>query len=176
MASGTSTTDRRRAGGFTLAEGLLASALLAVTVVAMLAPISAASQQARAAERGHIALALARQLIDAIAALPFADPTDGSTTRGPEPDETSRAAFDNVDDYHGYQDAVDAAGQPVAAATAPGGATYRRQVSVEYRTGPAGPAAGSGDWILVTVTVAPPAGNVVRLFRLCTNYERITGT
>jgi len=177
MARGISTTDHvhsRRRAGFTLAEGLLASALLAITVVAILSPMSAASQQVRAAEQSQVAITLARQLLDEIMSKPFSDPTDGTTIPGPEPGETTRSDFDNVDDYHNYQDRVDAAGRP-AVAGAPPNSVYQRQVVVEYRTSPAGPAAPSGDHLLVTVSVRSPDGRLFRLWRLASNYARLTG-
>jgi len=100
------TTNRMRRG-FTLAESLIASVVLAVSVVGIMGPLSATYQQTRNQEESRIAVSLGRQLLDEISSKPFVDPSDFSTTLGPEADETSRAAFDNIDDYHGYHDSTD---------------------------------------------------------------------
>src|SRR5258706_6431882 len=94
--------------GFTLAEGLLAVAVLAVAVGGIMAPISASYQQTRTVSQTTTAISLAQQLLDEILSKPFVDPTDLSTTLGPEADEPGRASFDNIDDYHGYHDTTDA--------------------------------------------------------------------
>ncbi len=40
-------------------------------------------------------------MMEEIIRLPFNDP-DGSSAMGPEGGETTRAAFDNIDDFHGF--------------------------------------------------------------------------
>src|SRR2546421_10312427 len=100
--------SKHRAGrGFTLAEGLLAVVVLSVAVGGIMAPISASYQQTRAVSQTTTAISMAQQLLDEILSKPFVDPTDLSTTLGPEADELNRAAFDNMDDYHGYHDTTD---------------------------------------------------------------------
>src|SRR5215212_511480 len=84
--------------GFTLAEGLVASVVLAVAVGGIIAPISASYQQTQTVKQSSIAISMAQQLMDEILSKPFADPSDLSTTLGPEADEGSRTLFDNVDD------------------------------------------------------------------------------
>src|SRR6266513_2767391 len=146
-------TDVKR--GFTLAEGLVASVVLALSVGSIIAPISASYQQTRTVAQTSIAISMAQQLMDEILSKPFADPTDLSTTLGPEADEPNRAAFDNIDDYHGYHDSTDAnatdaikmtSGQVVGWNSTD---IYRRSVSVEYRSTPAGPAVAAGDYLVV---------------------------
>ena len=95
-----------RSRGFTLVEGLLAAAVLGVATVAVVGPIMAARQQSASIAGDAAALALARQLMEEIAAKPYADPDDGNIILGPEATEPSRAYFDNVDDYHGYTDST----------------------------------------------------------------------
>jgi len=159
--------------GFTLAESLMASAILAVAVVGIVIPLSASHQQSRASDRSAAGAALARQLLDEIVSRPFEDPTDFSRTLGPEADETSRKDFDNVDDYHGYTDQtlsaklLDGSALPWS-----GGETYQRAVSVEYRQTPAGSAVSSGDFAMVTARVTLPDGQTVTAQRLVCRYPR----
>ena len=141
--------------GFTLLEGLLAAVVLAIAVVGILSPLTAASQQSSVSQQGSLGAMLAQQLVEEIASKPFADPSDGSTRLGPGWGETSRAQFDNVGDYHGYHDTT--TGLTFAAGTAvnfDSDVVYTRSVSVEYRSTPTGTATSQGDFALVTVTVS----------------------
>jgi MSHA pilin protein MshD len=164
--------------GFTLAEGLLAVGVLAIAVGGIMAPISASYQQTRTISQTSTAISLAQQLLDEILSKPFVDPTDLSTTLGPEADETNRTAFDNMDDYSGYHDSTDsaasdsmktAAGQPV---TWNGTDVYSRSVQVEYRATLDGPAVASGDYLLITVTVTMPHGHQVSVQRMACRFTR----
>src|ERR1041384_874508 len=92
---------RLRGRGFTLAEALIASVVLAVAVVGIMGPLSATYQQSRNQDESRIAVSLGRQLLEEIVSKPFVDPSDFSTTLGPEADESGRSAFDNVVDYTG---------------------------------------------------------------------------
>jgi len=159
---------------FTLVETLMAAAILAATVAAVVAPISASYMQIEMAQDASIAASLARQLLDEITSKPYVDPTDWSTSLGPEPDETSRALFDNVDDYHGYADSTSALreldGTDVKLSSSQ---NFQRSVRVEYRASPQGPAAQSGDYAMVTVTVTGPGGQSVTASRLVCKYPRL---
>src|SRR6266571_3802220 len=156
--------SRRRWSGFPLAEGLLAVVVLAVAVGGIMAPISASYQQTRSVSQTTTAISLAQQLLDEILSKPFVDPSDLSTTLGPEADEPNRAAFDNIDDYHGYHDTTDATASD-SMKTASGQAitwnstdVYSRSVQMEYRTIRDGPATATGDYMVITVTVTMPHG------------------
>src|SRR5436190_12254159 len=96
----------RAARGFTLAESLIASVVLALAVVSIATGVSASFQQAGLLNESSTALELGRQLLEEIAAKPFVDPRDGSTTLGPESGETSRSLYDNADDYNGFTDST----------------------------------------------------------------------
>ena len=151
---------------------MLASAVLGVATVAVVGPIMAARQQTEAVAGASEGLALARQLLEEIAAKPYADPDDGNIIRGPDAMESGRDLFDNVDDYHGYADATTAmrmlSGPVVATAD---GSKYARHVTVEYRAGPGGPAVAVGDFALVTVSVKPEKGQEVELSGLVTRVS-----
>jgi len=163
-------TSRR---GFTLAEGLIASTVLAVAVAGVAAPLMAAAKQASAAQETATATALARQLLEETAARPFPDPAT-LATRTTLPTGATRSQFRDLSDYRGYADST-----PRLATMSGGSAgvtaagVFRRAVTVEYRTTYAGGSATSGDYALVTVTVTPPAGPVVSAARVVTRWARI---
>jgi Tfp pilus assembly protein PilV len=166
--------------GFTLAEGMLAVMVLAIAVGAMMGPISASFQQTRTVKQTTTAISMAQQLLDEILSKPFVDPSDLSTTLGPEGDEPGRASFDNMDDYHGYHDstattAADAmktsSGQTI---TWDSNDVYSRAVTMEYRAARDGPAVASGDYLLISVKVTMPHGYQVSVQRMVCRYTRGT--
>ena len=169
---------RLRGRGFTLAEALIASVVLAVAVVGIMGPLSATYQQSRNQDESRIAVSLGRQLLEEIVSKPFVDPSDFSTTLGPEADESGRSAFDNVDDYNGYHDSTDSSAtdfiKRLDGSSLPwtGNQIYRRSVAVEYRTTPSGSATASGNFVMVTVTVTGPSGQTYVARRLAARYPR----
>lgn len=120
---------RWRSRALTLAESLLATILLATTVTVVVGAVLAGHQQTCEAGDTRRAVALVEAMMEEILALPYDDP-DGASAPGPEAGESSRAAFDNIDDYHGYSEAAgavaDAAGSPYPAAYA----VYDRSVTI----------------------------------------------
>jgi hypothetical protein len=155
---------------FSILESLMASVVLAIAVVGIAGPLAASAEQAEMIRERGTALVLARQLLEEIAAKPLCD--GGVTCHlGPETGagETSRDKYDSADDYHGYHDSTDRltslAGQTVPFTA---GATYARDVTVEYRATLAGNAATSGDFGLVTVAVTTPHRQVISICRLLT--------
>jgi len=165
----------RRSLGFTLAEAMLASVVLAIAVVGISQLTSASYQQSEALRQDTRAVSLARELIEEIAGKPFADPNPVSGEEyhpGPDTGETygNRATYDNVDDYDGFTDSTNAGAMKTVSGQALDFKVteyFSRAVKVEYRTAPAGPA-GNGDFALVTVTVTTAKGRTVQLSRLFT--------
>ncbi|MHC4982561.1 MAG: type IV pilus modification PilV family protein [Planctomycetota bacterium] len=90
--------------GFTLAESLLAAAVLSMTVAAVILPFTAAAVNQQADARITTATCLAEELMEEILSKPFEDP-DGAGALGPEAEEWTRGLFDNIDDYNGYSEA-----------------------------------------------------------------------
>jgi MSHA pilin protein MshD len=166
--------------GFTLAEGMLAVVVLAVAVGGVMGPISASYQQTRTVTQTATSISMAQQLLDEILSKPFVDPTDLSTTLGPEADELGRASFDNIDDYHGYHDTTSSnasdAMKTAAGAAITWGSTdvYSRAVTMEYRAIRDGPPVASGDYLLITVTVTMPHGRQMSVQRMVCRYTRGT--
>jgi MSHA pilin protein MshD len=94
--------NRRKHGpAFTLIEALLAAVILAMAVSAIAMPFTAGAQNEQVDARRTLAVSLAQEMMEEILTKPFDDPA-GVMTPGPEPGETSRNTFDNIDDYHGY--------------------------------------------------------------------------
>src|SRR6185436_405696 len=169
-------SDFRR--GFTLAEGMIAVLVLTVAVGAIMGPISASFQQTRTVQQTTTAITMAQQLLDEILSKPFIDPSDQTTTLGPEADEGGRAQFDNIDDYHGYHDTTNAnasdAMKTVSGSTLAWNTSdiYSRAVTMEYRNTLDGAAVASGDYLVVTVTVTMPHNNKVIVQRMASRFTR----
>jgi len=161
-------------GGFTLAEALLASVVLAVAVLGISQLTGASSQESEALRQDSRAVALARELMEEVASKPFTDPSiTGSEEYHPGPDTgetSSRSTWDNVDDYDGFTDTVSsmktAAGAQVVDPQKYPSEKFTRSVKVEYRTTPSGSSAASGDFALVTVTVTTARGRPLQLTQL----------
>lgn len=97
-------TSRARGarGGFTLAEALIASTILAIVAASASLPFVAGVHQAKEAARLEQAVALGQAMMEEILTRPMLDPTGRVATPGPESGETSRDKFDNIDDFNGY--------------------------------------------------------------------------
>jgi Tfp pilus assembly protein PilV len=155
---------RTRRPGFSVVEGLVASAVLAIAVIGIAGPLAASSEHASVARERNGAVALARQLMEQIAAHPLCN--GAPTTLGPTlPYEDTPARYDTVGDFNGYQDNP-VLSQDGSTAAAAAGATYTRTVAVEYRTATFDPSPNVTDFAVVTVTVASPRKDVLRVTRL----------
>ncbi len=87
--------------GFTLIEALIAASVLAMAIAAITMPFTVGAQNELADSRRTLAVSLAQEMMEEILDKPFSDP-NGASKPGPEPGETSRSKFDNIDDYDGY--------------------------------------------------------------------------
>ena len=118
--------------GFTLLESMLASVVLAISVFAVTLPFTASVRNDEAQQRRTVAAALAQEMMEEILAKPFSDP-QGESACGPEAGESSRALFDNIDDYHSLNEQADTiAGFSGLAMTEAAAAGLSRHVTVEY--------------------------------------------
>lgn len=86
--------------GFTLAEAMMAVVVLGIAAASVLLPfMSGAAVRAEGINR-TLAARLASDLMEQILRLPFHDPNDETSySLGPESGD-----FDNIDDYHGYNE------------------------------------------------------------------------
>ena len=97
--------NRQTVTGFTLLEALLASVVLAMTVVAITMPFTAGARNEQVDARRTVAVSLAQEMMEEVLAQPFEDDQPvWARNPGPEPGETARSLFDNIDDYNGYEE------------------------------------------------------------------------
>jgi prepilin-type N-terminal cleavage/methylation domain-containing protein len=180
----TNTKSQRR--GFTLAESLLASVVLAIAVVAVSAAIIASQAQSQVQETSSIAVSLGHELMEEICQRPLTLPDNTPGWRG---GVTNRSTYDTIDDYNGYTDTVGTyvartttasvgtfnSALPPATVVASGnpptptGQLYTRTVKVTYPTTVFSTGDASGDFAVVTVTVSGAGGTRVTLSRLVGN-------
>ena len=119
--------------GFTLVEAALSTVVLSVMTIASMNLVAGAVKTRTLVSNQSGAMLLATQLVEEIAALPYAEPSGGSTTLGVDAgerqDQPTRASLDDIDDYNGFIDSPlrDRMGTSVSADV-----SIRRTVVVEY--------------------------------------------
>jgi prepilin-type N-terminal cleavage/methylation domain-containing protein len=159
-----------RTRGFTLAECLIASVVLAVTVLGITGALTAATHQAEAMEVDAYSLSLARQAMEEIASRGF-DPPASNDQPGWGAGSTVSANYDDIKDFNGLDEQAAAAASPVRLIDT---ISFRRQVSVEFRATPSGVANPTGDFALITVTVTPAShGAPLTLHRMAARYTTV---
>src|SRR5437868_946559 len=95
------------ARGMTIVECLWATTILGATMLAATYTVVAGNQHASRADRAARATRLARNLMEEITSMAYQDP-GSSPVFGPEPGETLRTLYNDVDDYNGYFEALGA--------------------------------------------------------------------
>ncbi len=88
---------------FTLVECLLAVSILAVAVLAVAQALAAGQTQTHEALHHARAMQLAKAMIHEVLAKPHGT---GATGLGPESDESERADFNEINDYHSFSEAI----------------------------------------------------------------------
>ena len=88
-------------GGFTLPEVALTLVIVGVGILGVVRLLAACTQQNRAAADATTAMFLANNVQEAMADLPFSDPS-GSDTFGLEEGGQPLDAWDDIDDFNGY--------------------------------------------------------------------------
>ncbi|CAN5695775.1 hypothetical protein BH09PLA1_BH09PLA1_30740 [soil metagenome] len=157
--------------GFTLVECLIASVVLAVTVLGICGALTAASRQSEAMEVDVRTLSLARQLMERIASCPF-DPPATNDQPGWGAGNTNSSQYDDVRDFSGLDDQIAAAGGSAQRLTDTIG--FRRQVAVEFRTSPSGVSNPAGDFALISVTITPDShGQAFTLHRMVARFAAV---
>lgn len=124
-------TSKNRSG-FTLAETAIATLLVGMLLIVAARGVGVSIMlQSRTANQSAAGL-LAEALMSEILQLPYQEPT-GTASFGPESGETgsSRANYDDVDDYHGW---LDSPPKYKDGSTMPVSGTWQRRVTVEWVT------------------------------------------
>ncbi|HUW18753.1 MAG TPA: type II secretion system protein [Sedimentisphaerales bacterium] len=85
--------------GFTLIEALIAVALVGIAIVSLLAANVAFTAANGAGADLSTAEFLIEQIRELTTALPVVEPNTATATFGPEPDEATLAAYDDLDDF-----------------------------------------------------------------------------
>jgi MSHA pilin protein MshD len=137
------TPVRPASSGFTLVETVVSMLIVGIMLAAAMATVSASARSQKSFSDRATASALAEDLMAEIVATSYEDPTAGAViVFGKESGETTRADFDDVDDYNGWSESAvqNKDGTAVAGFTA-----WSRSVSVTLMTttDPAVAASGS---------------------------------
>jgi prepilin-type N-terminal cleavage/methylation domain-containing protein len=118
--------------GFSLIEVLIATVLIGLSIAALVAANGSFSMANVTGADLSTAEFLAEQIRELTTMLPLVDPAVTTwTTLGPESGETTVAAYDDVDDFDGFDSAT--LGAPISAGrtTLPDLAAFRQQVTVQ---------------------------------------------
>jgi hypothetical protein len=161
--------------GFTIAEGLIASGVLAITVTAIIAPFSTAVRCEHEDARVAVSSFLAKEMMEEIIAKPFDDPDGDDDVLGPGGSESGRGDFDNVDDYHGWTESSDSGGiRDVNGLTCTDGRAggMQRSVTTEYvKLDDQTVFFDEPSFVRITVTINHDGSELVKLVRLVRREE-----
>lgn len=91
----------RRQGGFTLIEASLTTVIIGTGVLAIIAAQQAYHMKNNWATRTSTAMLLANEMRERTLSMPLHDPITGDTMLGPEADEATPLAYDDLDDFAG---------------------------------------------------------------------------
>jgi type II secretory pathway pseudopilin PulG len=150
--------------GFTLAESLTASVVLAAAVIGISGSLSASYQQTAVHGDNASALDLARELMEEVAAKPF---TVTGTNASGWPAVTDRNLYDTIDDFNGYEDTSSSIKLSDGSTVDVGnGGTFTRKVTVTNAV-PTGLTGTASDFAEVTVRVSTPHSDDVTLTQIC---------
>lgn len=149
--------NTQHARGFTLAEVLIASAILSFATIAIVQAVTAGQANTLDALKRARADALAEVLLEEILSKPYIDP-DGDSASGPDAGESVRADFDAVDDYHGYLEEAGGLADHAGLAYPAAYQGFDRSVSVVAVTNNVVDLGGDHAGVQVTVTVSEPGG------------------
>lgn len=171
--------------GFTLAESLTASVILAIAVLGVCTAILAAQHQQETQEEDTTAIALGRQLMEEVSSrqLSALDSTAGWPT------VTNKANYDSIGDFNGYSDTVSIPIRRSSTLTDAGSftsasptvtvitgtpptltsQTYLRKITVSYPNTLFGSAVNAGDFAIVSVTVTGFGGNGAKFSKIIAN-------
>ena len=85
--------------GFTLMESLLAAVILVIAITAITMPFAVGASNEEIDGRMTLAVSLAQEMMEEVLSKPLVDPAPASDCFGPEPGESTRTRYDDLDDY-----------------------------------------------------------------------------
>ena len=163
---------RHAARGFTLAEALLASTILAIVGATTTLPFVAGVQRTNEAARLEQAVSLGQAMMEEVLARPFFEPGMRTPAPGPGPGETSRDKFDNLDDFHGFtESATGLKDYRNVAITDTSCAGLWRDVTVTYVTFPNQAASDTNSYVSIRVRVMDGNAPLVTLNRIVSRED-----
>jgi MSHA pilin protein MshD len=157
--------------GFGMTEVVVSTAIVGVMIVAALDAAGMVARTQRLNADRLTGPGLARDLLAEIMSLPYVDPQTASSSIGVDTGESSssRATFDDVDDYHNWSSTNAVAREGTSLS---GYSGWSHAVTVTWTNREDGTAWSSNDTNLkrITVTVTSPAGVVTQLVGLRSRY------
>jgi len=157
--------------GYTLAEAMIASVVLAAAVIGIGSLLAASYQQSAARGDTTSGLTMAQQLMEEIASKPL-DPPVLPDKPGWSLGQTDRSQYDTIDDYNGYTDLSSSMamrdGNSIQMGQSNQGGSYTRTVTVTQNALPSGLTGTASDFVLVTVKVTMPLGDSASISQLFT--------
>lgn len=162
----------RRRGGFTLAEALLASVILAIVAATATLPFTAGVINSTEAQKLEQAVELGQAMMEEVLSRPFYGPKQTSPTPGPEPEETARLLYDSIDDFDGYSESDfilrDFKNNPITDPVVEG---YWREIKVQFVSYPNMQPGDVNSLALITVKVYRHSSLLVTLSRLISRED-----
>ncbi|MBV8780566.1 MAG: hypothetical protein JO353_04150 [Phycisphaerae bacterium] len=160
--------DKKRLRAFTLAEAMIASVILAISVVGIGSSLATSSSESDTTLEATTVSSLGRQLLEEIAAKPF--PSSTTTAPGWSGGNHNRSSYDDVADYDGYTDSSPFT--TLAGGTVTTVGTYTRAVRFTQRTNPSDTPSSTGNFGLISVTVTAPSGAVCTFSTIISAYTQ----
>jgi MSHA pilin protein MshD len=151
-----------------MVEVVVATAIVGMMLVAALEGAGMVARSKRLVADQLTGPDLANDLMAEILTLPYVDPNTGSATIGPDSGESSRANFDDVDDYHNWTSANAVARDGSARSGYTG---WSQAVAVAWVSWSDLSTSGSDTNLKrITVTVTSPTGEATQVVALRARY------
>ncbi len=151
---------------------MIASVVLAASVIGISGVLSASYKQSDIRGNMNTALELAQQLMEEIASTPMDVPAGQANKPGWSAGQTDRTQYDTIDDFNGFTDTSGSIQAWDGSMLDLGdGGSYTRTVTVTSNALPTGMTGTAGDFMLVTVTVQMPHSQSISISQLFTRVS-----
>ena len=143
---------------------MMAAAVLSFATLAVVQTVAAGARQTADSLRAVRAMELCSALMEEIVSLSYFDDA-GAITAGPDTGETTRARYDNSDDFHGFSESANAVFDANGTLYPAAYQVFRRTATASYTTFTSTGLGTSYDGLRVTVTVTDKTGQTWSLTR-----------